>query len=251
MTLLTSTDGALNEWSHVGAATARQLASLTFLTALLALAGGRHYLSPVLPSREKEALLVAYVLYFLFGMVDDVCGVELICGVFVLSFEVIKILLTFCVLIFFNMAADQIRRASGHSWAQLRGELLRLVTFRQLRVRVLLVYLILPIVFMFLEVVLDWRSEWFKLLRQGGLDLYMVVAFASRIPPTAYTYDIHFAHLRRSTGQMAGGRYATFFRWLLGSHVDPNRAPTRRATGGGAAGLPRAGGGEAMTASDD
>jgi len=208
----------------------RQLAALSFITALLALAGGRHFLAPVLPAREREALTIAFLLYFIFGMVDEICTREVICGVFVLSFEVIKILLVFCVLIFFNMAADQIRRSSGHNWAQLRGEVLRLVAFRQLRIRVLLVYLILPILFMFLEVVLDWRASWFKLLRRGCLDLYMVTALAWRIPPTKRIYDLHFAHLRRSTAPLAPGAYAFFFRWLLGSHVDPNRQrPARRA----------------------
>ena len=60
--------------------------------------------------------------------------------------------MVFGVLIFLNAATDQIRRASGHNWPSLRADLLRMVTFRQLRLRVLVTYLILPILFMFLEV---------------------------------------------------------------------------------------------------
>ena len=134
-----------------------QLSALTLITCLLAFSGARHFLAATIPPREREALTVAFGLYFLFGTVTDLCASTgttppLICGVFSLSYYVIRILLIFCILIFFNMAADTIRRSSGHSWPQLKGEILRLVAYRQLRLRVLVVYLVLPIVFMFMEV---------------------------------------------------------------------------------------------------
>ena len=186
--------------------------------------GGRHFLAPALPAREREALIAAYVLYLIFGAVEEVCTREVLCGVFVLSFQVVKILMVFGVLIFLNAAAAQLRRASGHAWSQLRADLLRLVTFRQLRIRVLMIYLILPIVFMFLEVILDWRSTWYKLLWRDCLELYIVTVFASRVLPTPANYEVHFAPLQpASTTTLAPGTYAWFFRWLLGSHVDATR----------------------------
>jgi len=46
----------------------------------------------------------------------------------------------------------------GHQWEELHTELPRLLALRKLRWRLLLVYLVLPILIMFLEVqVLDWR----------------------------------------------------------------------------------------------
>ena len=78
---------------------------------------------------------------------------------------------------------------------------------------------------MFLEVVLDWRSEWFKLLWRDCLELYIVLAFATRILPTPANYAVHFAHLRPSpNASLAPGPYGAFFRWLLGSHIDAGRA---------------------------
>ena len=145
------------ETTRYGAAVTEQLSALTLITCLLAFSGARHFLAATIPPREREALTVAFGLYFLFGTVTDLCASTgttppLICGVFSLSYYVIRILLIFCILIFFNMAADTIRRSSGHSWPQLKGEILRLVAYRQLRLRVLVVYLVLPIVFMFMEV---------------------------------------------------------------------------------------------------
>ena len=148
---------AIMETTRYGAAVTEQLSALTLITCLLAFSGARHFLAATIPPREREALTVAFGLYFLFGTVTDLCASTgttppLICGVFSLSYYVIRILLIFCILIFFNMAADTIRRSSGHSWPQLKGEILRLVAYRQLRLRVLVVYLVLPIVFMFMEV---------------------------------------------------------------------------------------------------
>ena len=220
-----SAAGVVQQCLALGAAAARQLSSLAFFTALLAFAGGRHFLAPVLPAREREALTIAFVLYPIFGIVEEMCTGEMLCGVFVLSFQVIKILMVFGVLIFLNAAADQLRRASGHAWSQLRTDLLRLVTFRRLRIQVLMIYLILPIVFMFLEVILDWRSTWFKLLWRDCLELYIVIAFASRVLPTPANYEVHFAPLRpTSTTTPAPSTYAWFFRWLLGIYVDVTRA---------------------------
>ena len=85
-------------------------------------------------------------------------------------------------------------------------DLLRLTVWKQLRVRVLLVYLILPILFLFFEVVLDWRAAWFKLLWRDCLELYIVVAFASRVTPSATNYEVFFAPLRSAawTSSIAG-----------------------------------------------
>ena len=209
------------ETTRYGAAVTEQLSALTLITCLLAFSGARHFLAATIPPREREALTVAFGLYFLFGTVTDLCASTgttppLICGVFSLSYYVIRILLIFCILIFFNMAADTIRRSSGHSWPHLKGEILRLVAYRQLRLRVLVVYLVLPIVFMFMEVymrccckrglsqtlsgfcgsericvlvsrvcaaqvVLDWKGSWLMALWRDALDLYMLFALVAHI----------------------------------------------------------------------
>ena len=73
-------------------------------------------------------------------------------------------------------------------------------TFKKLRVRVLFAYLLLPIVFMFLEVVLDWRSTWFKLLWREALDLYIVLAVTLCLLPTPANHAVHFVPLRPAAG---------------------------------------------------
>lgn len=143
----------------------------------------------------------------------------------ILSFQVVRILLVFAVLLFLNASADLLRRASGSSWPGLRIDLLRLITFRELRLRLLLVYLILPIIFLFLEVVLDWRAIWFKLLWRESLELYIVLALVWRLLPTPSVYSVHFAPLRPSpNADVAPGAYPRFFRWLLGSTLNGARA---------------------------
>ena len=158
-------------------------------------------------------------------MLQEACTGEVLCGVFVLSFQVVRILLVFAVLLFLNATADMLRRASGSSWTGLRPDLHRLIMFRELRIRLLLVYLILPIIFLFLEVVLDWRAVWFKLLWRESLELFMVLSLIWRLLPTPTVYSVHFAPLRPSpTADLAPGFYARFFRFLLGSGVDTERA---------------------------
>ena len=80
------------------------------------------------------------------------CAGEASCRVFELSFQVVRILLIFAILLFLHASADRLRYAQGHQWEQLRTELPRLLALRKLRWRLLLVYLVLPILIMFLEV---------------------------------------------------------------------------------------------------
>ena len=163
---------------------------------------------------------MAFVLYLGFGMLQEACTGEVLCGVFVLFYQVIRILLVFAVLLFLNATSDHLRRATGHVWPALRVDLLRLITFRQIRMRLLLVYLILPIFFLFLEVVLDWQHTWSKVLWRESLELYVVLAVVWRLPPTPTIYSIHFAPLRPApNAELAPGAYPRFFRWLLGSSV--------------------------------
>lgn len=62
--------------------------SFAFLSALFALAAGRHFTNPVLTTREQEILVGAMSLYFFFGMLQSACINEISCGVSVLSFQV-------------------------------------------------------------------------------------------------------------------------------------------------------------------
>ena len=114
----------------------------------------------------------------------------------------------------------------GHQWEELHKELPRLLALRKLRWRLLLVYLVLPILIMFLEVqVLDWRAAWFRLLWREALDLYLVSLVAWLLRPGAATYAVHFAWLRPAPNmQLSPTYYARFFRFLLGSGVDTERA---------------------------
>ena len=69
---------------------------------------------------------------------------------------------------------------------------------------------------MFLEVVLDWRAAWFKLLWRDCLELYIVVALASRVMPTRANHEIFFAALRPPANTaVASGYFAALFRYLL------------------------------------
>ena len=136
-----------------------------------------------------------------------------------------RILLVFAVLLFLNSTADYLRRASGHHWPSIRVDVLRLITFREIRLRLLLVYLILPIICLFLEVVLDWQDTWFKLLWRESLELYIVLAVIWRLPPTPAVYSVHFAQLRPApNAELAPGYYPRFFRFLLGSTINAARA---------------------------
>jgi len=222
---INASEWGLQTSTLLGAAASEQMASLCFITALLAISAGRHFLFPATPSREREALTAAYVLYFGFGMLQEACTGEVLCGVFVLSYQVVRILLVFAVLLFLNSTADYLRRASGHHWPSIRVDVLRLLTFRQIRLRLLLVYLILPIIFLFLEVVLEWQATWWRLVWREALELYIVLAVIWRLPPTPAIYSVHFAGLRPSpNAELAPGIYPRFFRWLLGSDVNTARA---------------------------
>lgn len=144
---------------------------------------------------------------------------------FVLSYQVVRIVLVFAVLLFLNATADYLRRASGHNWSNLRVDLMRIIAFREIRLRLLLVYLILPIIFLFLEVILDWRATWFKLLWREALELYIVYAAIWRLLPTPANYSVHFTPLRAAPNtELATGIYPRFFRYLLGSTTNTARA---------------------------
>ena len=210
----------------LGAEAAKLLATLTFMCVLLALSAGRRFLVATLPPREREVFGTSLCLYFLFGMLQAACTGEVSCGVFVLSFQVVRILLIFAILLFLNASAERLRHAHGHQWAQLRTELPRLLALRKLRWRLLLVYLVLPILFMFLEVqVLDWRAAWFKVLWREALDFYLVALVAHLLRPGPATYLVHFAWLRPAPNTVLSiSFYSRFFRFLLGSNLDAARA---------------------------
>ena len=55
---------------HIGA--------ISQLTALLAIASGRHFLGSSLPVREREALSAALTLYLVFGVVTELCDGEVL-----------------------------------------------------------------------------------------------------------------------------------------------------------------------------
>ena len=130
--------------------------------------------------------------------------------------QVVRILLIFAILLFLNASAERLRHAQGHQWAQLRTELPRLLALRKLRWRLLLMYLVLPILFMFLEVqVLDWRAAWFKVLWREALDLHLVALVAHQLRPSATTYTVHFSWLRPApNAQLSSSLYSRFFRFL-------------------------------------
>ena len=73
---INATEWDLQRASLLGASAAKELASLAFITALLAVAAGRHFLFPTTPAREREALTAAYVLFFGFGMLQEACTGE-------------------------------------------------------------------------------------------------------------------------------------------------------------------------------
>ena len=95
------------------------------------------------------------------------------------------------------------------------------------RIRLLLVYLILPIVFMFFEVALDRHSSWFNTLWRQGLELYLLIAIASRVPPTPEIYQVYFRDIQpqQPDGQdPPRSLYLATFRYLLGSRINAARA---------------------------
>ncbi|KAL1527548.1 hypothetical protein AB1Y20_008937 [Prymnesium parvum] len=212
--------------SSLLAEAASLLASLAFLCAMLGLAAGRHFTSPVLPPREQEVLVGSMSMYFVFGMLQAACTNEVSCGVFVLSFQVLRLLLIFSIVLFINASIDRLRRETGHRWEVLFPELLRLTVLLAVRRRIILVHLILPILFMFLEVqVLGWQAIWFKDMWRECIELYLVLAVAWRIMPSSLTYIAHFRWVRPSPNSLvSSSTYARFFRFILGSSLDAARA---------------------------
>ncbi len=220
-------------WGHYGrlatllAEACSHVSSLLFFGVLVAFCAGLHFSAPVLPPREREVVLAALSLYLLFGMMQPgtPASDDLSRGVFVLSYNVVKILVVFGVLLFLNASYERLRRATGHEWAVLRADIVRAGLLKAIRLRLLLVYLVLPIVFMFLEVVLDWQAEWFKVLWREWIELYAIFYVAATLHPSAETYSVHFVPLRTPPNVVpAGGIYASTFRWLIGSRVDVARA---------------------------
>ncbi|KAL3918040.1 MAG: hypothetical protein SGPRY_006159 [Prymnesium sp.] len=181
--------------------------SFAFLSTLFALAAGRHFTNPVLTTREQEILVGAMSLYFFFGMLQSACINEISCGVSVLSFQVgrcpcfgphklltwlprqvLRILIIFVIFLLINASVDRLRHEHGYQWDHLFPELLRLTSLLAVRRRIILVYLVLPILFMFLEVqVLDWRAIWFKRIWRECLELYFMLAVTWRIVPSSMT----------------------------------------------------------------
>ena len=64
----------LQRWAIFASSAMQLLASLGFITALIAIAAGRHFLRPASLAREQEALAVGYILYFTFGMLQQGCS---------------------------------------------------------------------------------------------------------------------------------------------------------------------------------
>ena len=87
---INGTEWDLQRGALIGAGAAKELSSLGFITCLLAVAAGRHFLFPSTPTREREAMVTAYILYFGFGMLQEACTGEVLCTVFVLSYQVSK-----------------------------------------------------------------------------------------------------------------------------------------------------------------
>ena len=163
------------------------------------------------------------VLYLAFGMLNTACLGELSCGVYFLSFQVVRILIIFAVLILLNATITVQQHAQGRNgWAQLSADLARLRALRELRLQLICVYLALPLACLFVEVrVLDWRGEWFGVLWEAALDTYLAAAVGWSFRPSARTYATHFAWVRPSpNAELAAGAYPAFFRWLLGARID-------------------------------
>ena len=214
-----------DEWeasTSMAADAAALVGAVGFFIVLIAVASGRRFLAMSLPAREREVWTSALALFLIFGLLQSSCRAEVSCGIFVLSFQVVRILLIFGILMLLNGSTERLRLAHGHSWNQLRVDLPRLAGRRSLRWRLLLVYLVLPILFMFLEVqVLDWRAGWFKLLWREALDLYLIGLVTLRLRPCVATYVAHFLGVRPpANAAVAPGLYPRAFRWLLGSNVD-------------------------------
>ena len=56
-------------------------------------ASGKHFVSVSVQPRERDAIAIGYVSYLIFGIVHDVCTGDVPCGIFVLAFQVVNILI--------------------------------------------------------------------------------------------------------------------------------------------------------------
>lgn len=133
----------------------------------------------------------------------------------------IRIVVIFGLLFFVNTSIERLSRGLGHEWPTLGHQLQRLLLLRRLRVQLVLVYLALPILFMFLEVqVLPWDAGWFSGLWRELLDLYLLGYLVYALFPSAATRAAHFNALRpEHGGAWLRGLYPHFFRWLLGMNA--------------------------------
>ena len=142
----------------------------------------------------RRGVSATFVLYFTDGVVQ-IMRQHVLCSIFVLCFQVVRILLVFAVMVFLNSTSEAFRRQSGHQW-RLQADLTRIICYRNLRFRVM-VFLILPIVFMFFEVVLDWQVNLRELSVHITASWGAPARLTTRSPPSS-PQPMHHMPLRKT-----------------------------------------------------
>jgi hypothetical protein len=162
----------------------------TFLGVLLLMSLGWGITREALTRREKQLFWGVFVLYLIFGLLHSICETPSLCQGYLLSFYVIKFLITFCIIVAMNANIERLR--SGNldlSRPTTPTELyLKLKIFCNIR-WAFLACLVLPIALMLIDLtVLSWEQEWVGVFLQEMLYLgvYAVIA---------HTFFVHHQQL--------------------------------------------------------
>lgn len=168
------------------------LSTALFLCSLLLVSLGHSIMRQALALREKQILVAAFLCFMLFGILYSLCTDKLLCGAYVLTFQVVHFLVIFGIIIALNSNIERLRANIQQLWPSFHACLPKLQLYRRFRMVVVMVYLVLPILLMFMEAtVLTWRGEWLKILWREALVMciYTMVAYSLR-PTLLITY--HF-----------------------------------------------------------
>lgn len=152
----------------------------SFLGMLLLMSLGWGITREQLTRREKQLFWGVFVLYLVFGLLHSICETPTLCQGYLLSFYVIKFLITFCIVVAMNANIERLRSGGlDLSRPTTPTELyLKLRIFQNIR-WAFLACLFLPVILMLVDLtVLSWEQEWVSVFLQEMLYLgvYMVIA---------------------------------------------------------------------------
>jgi len=163
------------------------IAETIFLAVLLLTAMGWTITRDSLTSREKQMFWSAFLLFVVFKILHGLCQDPNLCGAYLLSFHVVKFLITFGIIVAMNANVERLRAQTlDFGLPQAQADIYtKLKMFQNFR-WAFLAYLIIPIILLFVNfAVVSWQQFWVIVLLEQLLFLavYIMVGYTFRPRP--------------------------------------------------------------------